>query len=164
MRSHFDDKKGLIKVEWQDVRNHVRKLEPTFANIVDMLSPDRSFTLFLAYYPYGSIDADTQSTLFPDDRGAFYRITDIDAPKDVVRHLGYSQNTTPLAMVLEKQVECFIDLKSKRNYSSYRDKKIILFLVEMVLNLASKHRFHTHREFYAHSTLRAHHFLIDYLV
>jgi hypothetical protein len=66
--------------------------------------------LYLAYYPYGDVDGDTESSFFPDLNGSYYRITDKNAPKDVVSHLGYSANNTPLAMVLDKQIESFIDL------------------------------------------------------
>lgn len=109
-----DLKKGLVKVYWGDVRSHVEKIEPTFAKIVDELNPNINFPLYLAYYPYGAVDADTQSSLFPDSHGGYYRITDAEAPKEVVTHLGYSQGNTPLGMVLEKQLESFIDLKSEK--------------------------------------------------
>lgn len=107
------EKRGLIKVYWADVRKRVAKIEPAFAKIADELNPDKSFPLYLAYYPYGAFDADTQSSFFPDGKGSYYRLTDTDAPKDVVNHLGYSKNNTPLAMVLDKQIESFIDLKNQ---------------------------------------------------
>lgn len=104
---------GLKKVCWQDVRKKVAKVEPAFAKIVDALNPDKSFALYLAYYPYGATDADTQSSLFPDGKGNYFRLTDVNAPKDIVTNLGYSKDNTPLGMVLEKQLETFIDIKSK---------------------------------------------------
>ena len=55
-------KDGLVKVSWRDVREHVSKVEPGFSKIVDAINPDDSFPLYLAYYPYGDMDADTQST------------------------------------------------------------------------------------------------------
>ncbi len=114
MISLVDHKKGLVKVYWSDVCNRVAQVEPTFAKIVNDLSPGKSFPLYLAYYPYGASDADTQSSLFPDSKGGYFRISDADAPKDVVTDLGYSKNNTPFAMVLEKQIECFIDLKKEQ--------------------------------------------------
>lgn len=109
----IDKNKGLVKVYWETIRKKVAKVEPTFAKIVDDLNPDKSFPLYLAYYPYGAFDADTQSTLFPDGKGGYFRLTDTNAPKDIVDHLGYSKDNTPLAMVLDKQMESFIDLKSQ---------------------------------------------------
>lgn len=104
---------GLIKVYWSDIRSKVAKVEPKFAAIVDELDPDQSFPLYLAYYPYGALKGDTRSTFFPDDKASYYRVTDANAPKDVVKHLGYSKNSAPLALLLEKNFELFIDLKEQ---------------------------------------------------
>ena len=54
-----------------------------------------------------------RTALFPKQDGTFYRLTDSDVPKDIYKHLGYSINNAPLGMVLEKQLELFIDLKSE---------------------------------------------------
>lgn len=127
--------RGLIKVFWDQIRERVTKIEPMFAKIVDKLTPDKSFPLFIAYYPYGAIDADTQSSLFPDANGRYYRISDSYAPKDIVKHLGYSKNSTPLGMVLENQIECFIDLKNEKitiPWLVYTPGKIFPF--EKILN------------------------------
>lgn len=102
---------GLVKVYWDDVRDRVASVEPQFAKHVDHLSPDKSFPIYLAYYPYGSIEADTQSSLFPKQGGGFFRLTDNDVPKDIYKNLSYSISNAPLGMVLEKQLELFIDLK-----------------------------------------------------
>lgn len=114
MITKFDKDLGMIKVYWDDVKKHIAKIEPTFAEIVNELAPDKSFPLYLAYYPYGAIDADTQSSFFPRANGGYYRIADVDAPKDIVKHLGYSKDHTPLGMVLDKELECFIDLKNEK--------------------------------------------------
>src|SRR5438105_280861 len=101
----------MEKLFWKDVRDRVLKIQPIFTKIVDDLNPDKTFPVYLASYPYGANDADTQSSLFPDGKGGYYRLTDNLVSKDVLKHLGYSKNYTPLAMVLEKQIECYIDLK-----------------------------------------------------
>jgi hypothetical protein len=113
MVTENDDGNNIVKVYWKDIRDKVAEVEPKFAKIVDDLNPDTSYPLFLAYYPYGSTDADTESSLFPRNGGGFFRISDSDAPKEIVKHLGYSKNSTPLGMVLDKEIECFIDLKSE---------------------------------------------------
>lgn len=112
MITEVDDKTGLVKTYWSDIRDRVNKIEPQFTKIVDKLNPDQSFPLYLAYYPYGAMDADTESTLFPDMNGGYFRVTDANAPKEIVEQLGYSANNTPLGMVIDKQIESFIDLKS----------------------------------------------------
>lgn len=110
MIQHSDDRRGMVKVYWENIRDRIIKIEPTFTKIVDELNPGKSYPLFLAYYPYGTIKGDTQSTLFPNKDGSFYRITDPTAPTDIIKHLGYSKNNAPLAMLLDKNMELFVDM------------------------------------------------------
>lgn len=77
--------------------------------MVDSINPDKKFPLYLAFYPYGSIDADTTSSLFPDGKGGYFRLTDTNVSSAVFKDLGYSARNTPLAMVLDKEIECFVD-------------------------------------------------------
>lgn len=114
MYVEVDERKGLVKSFWSDIRNRFATVEPAFTEIVDQLSPDESYPLYIAYYPYGDTDADTRSSLFPNINGGYYRISDPDVPQDVMQHLGYSINGTPLGMVLEKELECYIDLKQEQ--------------------------------------------------
>jgi len=114
MFTEIDEGNGLVKCFWSDIRQRFAKIEPAFTNIVDQLSPNQSYPLYIAYYPYGDSDADTCSSLFPNIKGNYYRITDPNVPQDILKHLGYSVNGTPLGMILEKELECFIDLKSEQ--------------------------------------------------
>lgn len=113
MISEYDEKNGIVKTYWENVRKRVAKVEPSFAKIVDELNPNKSFPLYLAYYPYGAIEADTESSLLPNGKGGYYRLTDSNIPKDISTHLGYGKNSSPLGMVLEKELELFIDKKSE---------------------------------------------------
>jgi hypothetical protein len=115
MGDWLDQCAGLIKVSWKDVRHKVVAVEPTFAAIVDEISPDITHPLFIAYYPYGAIKGDTVSTLFPNSKGGYFRISDADAPKDIVKHLGYSHHFAPFTLLLEKNLELFVDLKDLKN-------------------------------------------------
>lgn len=111
MLTYEDNGKGLVRVYWKDIAKRVAKIEPEFAKIVNELSPDKSFPLFLGYYPYGMYIGDTISLFVPTLAGGSYRLSDPDAPKEVIKHLGYGINSAPLSMVLEKELECFSDLK-----------------------------------------------------
>jgi hypothetical protein len=108
-----DERKGLVKLYWSDVRTRVAKVAPAFAKIVDELNPDKSFPIFLAYYPYGALTGDTESPLIPKCDGGDYRLSDPNAPKDVIKYLGYGKNSLPFGMLLEKELEYFIDLKDE---------------------------------------------------
>jgi hypothetical protein len=113
MVTTVDERKGLVKVCWADVRDRVAKVEPTFAKIVDELNPDKTFPLYLAYYPYGDLIGDIESPFIPMLKRGYYRLSDSSVPSDVVKHLGYGMNSAPLGMVLEKELEYFIDLKNE---------------------------------------------------
>lgn len=111
MVSEIGQNKGLVKTYWSDVRDRVIKVEPIFGKLVDELAPDHTFPIYLAYYPYGALTGDTKSPFMPNAEGGVYRLSDADAPKDVMKHLGYGKDSFPLGMVLEKEMEYFIDLK-----------------------------------------------------
>jgi hypothetical protein len=111
MLSMKDEGKGLVKTYWENVRHRVSKAAPEFAKIVDGLSPNKSFPLYLAYYPYGDLKGDTISPFLPKINGGNYRLSDENIPKDVRNDLGYGSTSSPFGMLLEKQLEYFIDLK-----------------------------------------------------
>ncbi len=106
-----DEGVGLVRTYWENVRERVRKVSPEFAKIVDELSPDKSFPLYLAYYPYGELKGDTISSFLPKIDGGYYRLIDPSAPKEIVRNLGYGRHSAPFGMLLEKTLEYFVDLK-----------------------------------------------------
>src|SRR5579862_4309734 len=111
MLTTIDEKQGLVKTYWEQVRHRVAKVSPAFAKIIDALSPDKKFPLYLAYYPYGDLKGDTISTFLPKINGGCYRLIDPNAPKDVMTNLGYGNGSSPLGMLLEKKLEYYIDLK-----------------------------------------------------
>lgn len=111
MLTFNDERTGLVKTNWDSVRSRVHKVAPEFAKLVDKLSPDKSFHLYLAYYPYGELIGDTVSPFLPMIAGGNYRLSDANAPKDIIKNLGYGQNSSPLGMLLEKSLEYYIDLK-----------------------------------------------------
>jgi hypothetical protein len=111
MLTTIDERKGLVKTCWENVRHRVSMVAPQFAKIVDSLSPGKSFPLFLAYYPYGDLKGDTISPFLPKTGGGNYRLNDKNIPKEVIDHLGYGSTSSPLGMLLEKKLEYYIDLK-----------------------------------------------------
>lgn len=113
MVTEVDEGKGLVKVQWADVRQRVAKVEPTFAKLVDELNPDKTFPLYLAYYPYGDYIGDTQTPFMPKQDGGRYRLSDPNAPKDVIEDLIYGKDSSPLGIILDKELEFFIDLKEE---------------------------------------------------
>lgn len=112
MITNEDNGRGLVKVYWKDIAKRVAKVEPEFVKIVNELAPDKNFPLFLSYYPYGMYVGDTEGLFIPKPEGGAYQLSDPDAPKDVIKHLGYGMDSAPLGMILDKEMEFFMDLKS----------------------------------------------------
>lgn len=115
MVTTVDENKGLVKVYWQQVRDRVAKVNPVFAKLIDDVSPDKTFPLYLAYYPYGTLVDDARTPLLPRDDGSVYRLTKDEAPAEVFKHLGYGQYNAPLGILLDKQMESFITLPGEQN-------------------------------------------------
>jgi hypothetical protein len=113
MVTSMDEGRGLVKVSWSEVRNRVALVEPRFASIVDELSPDKTLPIYLAYRPYGAIVGDTTDLYLPDSNGGSYPLSSPAVPKDVLKNLSYGKNSSPLGMVLEKNIEIFVDLKAE---------------------------------------------------
>jgi len=113
MVTKVDEGRGIVKTYWADIRERIAKVEPTFAKLVDELNPDKTFPLYLVYLPYGDLKGDTVSSFIPNPDGTYYRLSDPDAPKDIQKDLWYGKESSPLGMVLDKQLEYFIDLKSQ---------------------------------------------------
>jgi hypothetical protein len=115
MVSKADTGKGCVKVYWQDVRERVAKVEPTFAKLVDDLNPDKTFPLYLMYYPYGAAIEDTKTMFIPKEDGGYDRLIDVNnISKDLMKDLGYGIGSLPMGMILEKNIECCIDMIAEK--------------------------------------------------
>ncbi|MFZ2315408.1 MAG: hypothetical protein WAW86_07105 [Gammaproteobacteria bacterium] len=114
MVSYVDDRQGVVKTDWASIRDRVASVEPKFAQLVDELSPGKDFPLYLIYLPYGVLKGDTQHSYLPDNKGGYYSLTDPAVPKELLRDIGYGVGGSPMGMVLEKQLEYFIDFKHKK--------------------------------------------------
>ncbi len=102
---------SFVKMYWPDIREKIAQLDATFTKIVDDLGVDKSFPIYLASYPYGALIADTQSPFIPCDNGTVKRLTAPEVDKSITEDLGYGKDGLPMGMVLNKQLEYFIDLK-----------------------------------------------------
>ncbi len=111
-----DEGHGLVKLYWEDVRKQVAKLDKQLAKIIDDISPGKKFPVYKAYYPFGMTIADTKELFLPNMQGSSYKIDDADVPQDIIKHLGYAQYSIPTGMVLEKDIEYYVD-RTKDGYT-----------------------------------------------
>lgn len=111
MFTEHDERNGLVRVYWQDVRKRAAHVDRHLVELVDALSPGKDFPLYLAYYPYGALIGDTKSPFIPKPGGGSYRLSATEAPPLIMEELGYGHDSAPLGLVLEKELEFFLDLK-----------------------------------------------------
>jgi len=114
MVTEVDERNGIVKTYWLNIRDRVLAVEPEFARLVDELDLDKSYPFYLVYFPYGHLKGDTESSFIPRSDGSYYRLNDPQAPSDIVKNLGYGMNHAPLGMVLEKCFEFFIDMEDQK--------------------------------------------------
>ena len=114
MYTSNDEGKGLVKTCWANIQERVAKVNPIFAKIVNELNPGANLPIFLAYYPYGSLIGDTENPFLPNMDSSVYRLNDVGVAKEVSKHLDYGKNSLPMGMVLDKDVEYFIDLHREK--------------------------------------------------
>jgi hypothetical protein len=60
MYTEIDERSGVVRSSWKDVRTRVKAVNPEFAQLVDELSPD-DFTLYILYLPYGQLVGDVKT-------------------------------------------------------------------------------------------------------
>jgi len=97
MTTYVDENIEIIKTCWDNVREQISRVEPRFTQIIDELSPDKSFSIYLAYYPYGEIIKNTHT---------------LNA--NIARDINSDQDSFPMTMLLDKNLEIFIDLKDEK--------------------------------------------------
>ncbi|MCH9770199.1 MAG: hypothetical protein K0U12_04905, partial [Gammaproteobacteria bacterium] len=108
-----NSKQGLVKTQWKNIREDVKKVEPVFTKLVDALNPNKNFSVYLAYFPYGALKGDTKCSFLPLMNGEFCRLDSPSIPNIVKKDLGYGIGSSPFGMVLDKNFEYFFDLKHR---------------------------------------------------
>ncbi len=93
MYTEHDERRGLVKTNWANVRERVHKVNPEFATLVDEVNPGNDMPLFLAYYPYGYNSG--VNPHLPKIDGGSYQLTKEETPKEIFKHLGYGSNSAP---------------------------------------------------------------------
>ncbi len=97
----------LEAVKWGDVRELVREIKPSFADVIDLLDPQGSLVMYKVRYPFGSVIIQDGIFHLPTSDGRIAPITD-DQISDTIRNqLSYS-GTIPMGIVLHNSVELFL--------------------------------------------------------
>ncbi len=102
--------KNFICCTWQDVQKQATQVAPDLAAIIDRLAPDKSFKLYRAKYPYGTIIGDAKNFYYPNpDKEGFFKLGDLPPNSSIAKDLGYAGNSIPAGMILSGATELFVD-------------------------------------------------------
>jgi hypothetical protein len=100
----------FVTVSWAHIREHIKQIRPKFVEIVDCLSPDSSFNLYTASYPFGTIIGDEKDFYYPQDKNKLLTITELSP--NIIADLSYAKNSIPMGMVLNNSTELYIENSS----------------------------------------------------
>tara|TARA_R110000868_G_scaffold380784_1_gene646833 strand:- start:3433 stop:4749 length:1317 start_codon:yes stop_codon:yes gene_type:complete len=99
-------KPGSFKeVTWDDVRLDVKRLAPDIFTVIEDMSPDSSYKLYEATYPYGAqvVDDDGIFNIYQDDKLVPLNSNQVD--KQIERQLDYRLRGMPMSLVLDGQIQ-----------------------------------------------------------
>lgn len=113
MYTTLDERVGVVKTEWKAVRERVGLVDKYFTELVDKVFPGKEYPLYLLYLPFGMLKGDTESSFLPTLDGRFCKLSDPDLPKDLIQDIGYGKSSSPLGMILENQIEYFIEIEDQ---------------------------------------------------
>ncbi len=103
----------IKELNWAQARDRVAALNPEFAAIIDEISPDKNYKLFLASYPYGEYVLRHGKMQLPNKNGELVAFDDPSHGDTYSKHIGYNLGSNPVSMVLQNSFEIFLPLDDR---------------------------------------------------
>lgn len=131
----------IKKVLWPDIRNTMEQINPLFFNLVDILSPDSKFPMYLVDYEYGDLVGDDDGIFLPTKTGQYVRLDSEYTPRPILNDLGYGLNNSPLGMFFNKSFEWFLntsDEQINKTFPLYLDPPGTFFSIVHIINYGNK--------------------------
>lgn len=127
----------IKKVFWTDVRNIMESINPVFFELVDKLSPDSKFPMYLVDYGYGDLVGDDDGIFLPTRTGQYVRLDSEYTPQSMLNDLTYGLTNSPLGMFFDKSFEWFLntsDEQINRTFPIYMDPPGTFFSIGHIIN------------------------------
>lgn len=99
----------LTKTTWKQAREQAHKVNPELAAIIDEISPDDSYRMYIGEYPFGNYIVNKGRFLVPNYSGKFVPISETD-DKEIQEDLSYNEGSIPACLLLDNSIEIFLDL------------------------------------------------------
>ncbi|NNM58624.1 MAG: hypothetical protein HKM04_02295 [Legionellales bacterium] len=109
----MNKKSSMQELTWSDIRDRVALVNPKLTSLLDKLSPDSSYTFFLAEYSYGSKILADGKIHFPTHENGLLPIDHPLMDSDIQEKLGYVMGTNPMALLLNNTIELFMNVESR---------------------------------------------------
>ncbi len=125
---------ALKKHFYSEVRAEIKKINPELCEIIDEIRPGDECVFYEAEYDYADLMLQKGSWFLPLEGGGTIALTDPRVPKKIVKELNYNMYTNPSLIVLNKMLECFLELQiHSQPYSAYTLKPGDLIGLSQVL-------------------------------
>lgn len=102
---------NIQELEWKNIRDDIKVVNPELANIIDQLDPNKHLTLIKARYPYGAKIIDNGILQLPNVSGKSTSIHEADVGSGIKNKLLYS--SIPLSLPLNKGCEVYLNDKDR---------------------------------------------------
>lgn len=100
-------------VHWNEIKDQVKAINPEFYELAEEIEVSDNDYLYKLTYSYGCEILKRGVFQFPSKHNTLKKLDEPNLPKEVKEDLDYAFKRTPLAMVLDKSVELFIDTDKK---------------------------------------------------
>lgn len=107
MRSHIQS------LSWEQARPYVFRVNPSFAKIIDAISPSKQHKLYRVIYGYGDEILANGSLNLPCSNGNLLSLNNPKIKKSIERDLNYNLGANPVGLVLKNSIELFIKSKER---------------------------------------------------
>lgn len=103
---------AIETLTWKQARDHVHRLNPILAKIIDDINPDDSFRLYKTRYPYGTEILVNGRFRLPTTTGELVEVSKI-SEQPLSDDISYNGNTHPLLLVLNNTMELFLNMEDR---------------------------------------------------
>ncbi|WP_133140486.1 hypothetical protein [Legionella genomosp. 1] len=104
----------LERLFWPDIKQQIKKVNKEFYDLVEEINPGTDYPIYKLYFPYGVLIGDELSQFIAIKNKSLLRLNSSQLPELLKSEIGYGCNSSPVAMVLDKSLEWYVDLPQKK--------------------------------------------------